>query len=198
MNGQPLESLRWKRIGIVMRPDRSHSSAGVRTGASISCAPNAFSSSRMMSAIFWCTRQPNGSSVQTPALTWRMKPPRTSSRCEAASASPGSSRSVGRNSWEARCATEALRLIERDERGFGHRERRRLGHLQALGAPHAVLDPSVDLEEELVDEDVRRDLLEHAAVRVDEADVAAAGDAEVRVPGLPRAVDGTAHDRDLE
>ena len=42
------------------------------------------------------------------------------------------------------------------------------------------------------------DLLQDAAVRVDEADVAAARDPEVRVSGLARAVDGAAEHRDLE
>ena len=69
---------------------------------------------------------------------------------------------------------------------------RRFGPLHALG------DPPVDLEEELVDQDVRRDLLQHAAVRVDEADVAAAGDPEVGVARLPRPVHGAAEHRDLE
>src|SRR4029077_3571157 len=50
----------------------------------------------------------------------------------------------------------------------------------------------------LVDEDVRGNLLEHAAVGVDEADVAAAGDAEVRVARLAGAVDRAAEHRDLE
>ena len=43
-----------------------------------------------------------------------------------------------------------------------------------------------------------RDLLQHAAVRVDEADVAAAGDAEVGVARLARAVDRAAEHGDLE
>ena len=63
---------------------------------------------------------------------------------------------------------------------------------------HAVGDPLVDLVEELVDQDVRGDLLQHAAVRVDEADVAAAGDPEVGVARLARPVDGAAEHRDLE
>ena len=84
------------------------------------------------------------------------------------------------------------------ERGFGHRERGRLRHLQPLRALHAAVDPAVDLVEELVDQDVRRDLLQHAAVRVDEADVAAAGDPEVGVARLPGPVHGAAHHGDLE
>src|SRR5437763_8473473 len=47
-------------------------------------------------------------------------------------------------------------------------------------------------------QDVRGDLLQHAAVGVDEADVAAAGDAELGVARLARAVDGAAEHRDLE
>ena len=62
-----------------MRPDVSQSSAGVSTGASISCPPMALISSRMICTTFWCTRQPSGMNVQRPAPTWRMKPPRTSS-----------------------------------------------------------------------------------------------------------------------
>src|SRR6266540_3024979 len=122
-----------------------------------------------------------------------MNPPRTSSLCDAASASAGASRSVGRNSWEARVAMAGSRLIERDLRGFGHRERGGLRHLQALRAAHPALDPAVDLVEQLVDEDVRRDLLEHAAVRVDEADVTAAGDAEIGVSRLAGTVHRATH-----
>ena len=44
----------------------------------------------------------------------------------------------------------------------------------------------------------RLDLLQHAPVRVDEADVAAARDPEVGVAGLARAVHRAAHDGDLE
>src|SRR6266540_7508803 len=100
-----------------------------------------------------------------------------------------------RVAWAGKAEKRALprkasRLVERDQRGFGHRERRRLGHLQPLRSLHAALDPPIDLEEELVDEDVRRDLLQDAAMRVDEADVAAAGDAEVGVACLPRSIDG--------
>ena len=56
---------------------------------SISWPPIASISSRMICSTFWCTRQPSGRNVQTPALTWRMYPPRTSSLCETASASAG-------------------------------------------------------------------------------------------------------------
>ena len=63
---------------------------------------------------------------------------------------------------------------------------------------HPLVDPAVDFEEELVDEDVRADLLQHAAVRVDEADVAPAGDAEVRIAGLAGAVDRAAEHGHLE
>src|SRR5437870_1536884 len=182
-----------------MRPLASQSSAGVSTGASISWAPIASISSRMIPTIRWCTRQPSGRKVQTPAESWRMKPPRTRSLWLAASASAGSSRSVGRKSFEARAIIRCpRRLFEGDERGLGHREGGRLGHLETLRAAHAALDPAVDLVEELVDQDVRRDLLQHAAVRVDEADVAPARDSEVRVARLAGAVDGAAHHRDLE
>ena len=39
---------------------------------SISWPPIASISSRMICTTFWCTRQPSGRNVQTPALTWRM------------------------------------------------------------------------------------------------------------------------------
>jgi hypothetical protein len=52
--------------------------------------------------------------------------------------------------------------------------------------------------EELVDEDVRGDLLEDAPVGVHEPDLAATGDPEVRVARLARAVHRAAHDGDLE
>src|ERR671930_1158007 len=164
-----------------------------------------------------------------------MKPPRASSLWLTASASAGSSRSVGKNSLEARAITVVAgdyssgiseasaiaaslamplkrprglsarplnpltwRRIQRNQRGLRHGKRGRLRHLQALRAVHAALDPAVDLVEELVDQDVRRDLLQHAAMRVDEADVAAARDPEIGVARLARPVDGAAHDRDLE
>src|SRR6476646_2052279 len=125
-----------------------------------------------------------------------MKPPRTSNWCEAASASAGASRRVGRKSCEARAIMGSRRtLFERDEGSLGHRQGRRLRHLEALRPVHAVGDPLVDLVEKLVDQDVGADLLQHAAVCVDEADVAAARDAEVRVARLPRSVDCTAEYR---
>ena len=56
----------------------------------------------------------------------------------------------------------------------------------------------VDLEEELVDEDVRAHLLQHAAVRVQEAGVAA-GDPEVGVaPASPVRFTAQPITRDLE
>src|SRR5207247_148323 len=76
------------------RPVASQSSTGVGTGISISWPPIAFISSRMICSIFRWTRQPRGRNVQTPALTWRMNPPRTSSLWLTASASAGSSRRV--------------------------------------------------------------------------------------------------------
>src|SRR5947208_6936584 len=198
-NGRPPLSSRWKRIGTSMRPVVSHSSAGVSVGARISWPPTAFISSRMICSTRMCTRQPSGSSAHRPAPIWRMKPPRTSSWCEAASASAGASRRVGRKSCEARAIIGSRRtLFERDQGGFRHRQGGRLRHLEALRAVHSVGDPPVDLVEELVDEDVRADLLQHAAVRVDEADVAPAGDAEVRIAGLAGAVDRAAEHGHLE
>src|SRR5579885_538962 len=204
MNRRPERSCVWKIASIDARPVASQSSTGVSTGISISWPPIASISSRMICSILRCTRQPSGSHVHRPALTCRMKPPRTSSLCETASASAGGSRRVGRNSFEARAIIVAgpgyrdTGLVERDGRRLGHRERGRLRHLQPLRPVHPVLDPAVDLVEQLVDQDVGRHLLQHPAVGVDEADVAAAGDAEVGVARLPRPVDGAAHHRDLE
>src|SRR4051812_3223258 len=153
----------------------------------------------MICSILRWTRHPSGRNVQRPAVTWRMKPPRTSSLWLTASASAGASRRVGRKSCDARAIIAAGRLVAQRDRGrLGHRQGGRFRHLQPLRAVHPALDPAVDLVEELLDEDVARDLLQHAAVRVDEADVAPAGDSEVGVAALARAVDGAAEDGDLE
>src|SRR5215216_5491404 len=140
------------------------------TGMNISWPPIAFISSRTICTAFSCTRQPRGRNVQRPAETWRMKPPRTSRRWLTASASPGSSRRVGMKS------SEALICLARTLGRFGHQERGRLRQLQPLGTLHPVRDPLVDLVEELVDEDVRGNLLQHAAMGVDEAGIAPARD----------------------
>src|SRR5215831_7352688 len=104
---------------------------------------------------FRWTRQPSGRYDHTPADSCRTNPPRTRSLWLTASASAGSSRSVGRKSCDARAANGAGSLaLEWDQRRFGHGQCRRLGHLQALRAVHALRDPLVDLEEELVDQDV--------------------------------------------
>src|SRR5688572_11104982 len=121
-----------------------------------------------------------------------MKPPRTSSLWLTASASAGGSRSVGMKSWEARKDPSLGRALGR----FGHHQSGRLGELESRRALHSAFDPPVDLVEELVDEDVRGDLLQHAPMRIDETGIAPAGDAEVGVTGLPRPVHGAAHDRD--
>ncbi len=105
MNLRPVRSCRRKISGIPIRPVVSQSSAGVSTGISISWPPIASISSRMICSTFRCTRQPSGMNVHTPAETWRMKPPRTSSLWLAASASAGASRRVGRKSCEARAIT---------------------------------------------------------------------------------------------
>src|SRR4051812_36450443 len=164
----------------------------------------------MICSIFRCTRQPSGRNVQTPPVTWRTKPPRTSSLWLTASASAGASRKVGRKSLEARAiivASPGYRrasqagessLFQGNRRRLGHREGRGLPHLQALGAEHPVGDPPVDLVKELVDEDVARDLLEDPPVGVDEPDVAAACDPEVGIARLPGAVHGAAEDGHLE
>ena len=109
-NGRPPLSFRWKRIGTSIRPVVSQSSAGVSVGQSISWPPIASISSRMICSIRMCTRQPSGRKLQRPAPIWRMKPPRTSSRCEAASASAGGSRRVGRKSCEARAIIGVVAL----------------------------------------------------------------------------------------
>src|SRR5207244_1911025 len=144
---------------------------------------------RMIPTIFSWTRQPSGRNVHSPALTWRMYAPRTSSLWLTDSASAGSSRRVGRKSWEARLIT-ASTLVERNFRSLGHGQGCRLRHLQALRPAHPGLDPRVDLVEKVVDERLGRDLLQHPAVRVDEAHVAAACDSEVRVARLARPVHG--------
>ncbi len=102
MKWRSLRSVTWKISGIPSRPVASQSSAGVSTGISISWPPIASISSRMIWTIFSWTRQPSGMYVQSPAETWRMKPPRTSSLWLTASASAGASRRVGRKSCEAR------------------------------------------------------------------------------------------------
>src|SRR5262245_3516778 len=192
MKSRPLRSLVRKISGIAMRPVASQSSAGVSTGMSISWPPIASISSRMTCSIFRWTLQPSGVNDQRPAETWRMNPPRTSSLWLTASESPGSSRRVGMKSWEAFIALG--RALGR----FGHQECGGLGQLEALGPLHPAFDPRVDLMEELLDEDVRGDLLEHAAMRVDEARVTAAGDPEIGVTSLSRPVHGATHDGDLE
>ena len=85
-----------------MRPVFSHSSAGASTGISISCPPIPSISSLITCTIFSCVFQPAGRKLHSPALTWRIIPARTSSLCEIASASAGSSRRVGRNSSDWR------------------------------------------------------------------------------------------------
>src|SRR6266702_8014795 len=128
-----------------------------------------------------------------------MNPARTSSLWLTASASAGASRRVGKYSWEARAIICCpLRLFERYGRSFRHRERRRLRVAAARRAVHPSRDPRVDLAEELVDKDVGFDLLQHLAVSIDEARLAAAGYAEVRVARLPRSVHCTAEHRNLE
>src|SRR5581483_1205240 len=199
MKRRPARSSTWKISGIFARPVASHSSIGVSTGANHSCAPIASSSSRMICSTLRCTRQPSGVKVQRPADNWRMKPARTSSLWLTASASAGASRSVGRKSCEARAIMRCLgRLFEWYRRCLGHGQGSRLCVLAALGALHAGLDPGVDLAEELVDEDVRLDLAEHLAVRIDEPRLASARDAEVGVAGLARAVDGAAEHGHVE
>ena len=64
------------------------------------------------------------------------------------------------------------------------------------GIPSAI--QRVDLVEELVDEGLGLDLAQHLAVRVDEADVTAAGDPEVCVAGLARPVHRAAEHGHLE
>ena len=65
-------SVNLKTSGYSYRPVASQSSAGVSTGISISWAPMASISSRMIWTTFSWTRQPSGRNVHTPVLTWRM------------------------------------------------------------------------------------------------------------------------------
>src|ERR671935_1588388 len=191
-NGRPMRSSIFQSSGIEYRPVCCQSSAGVTTGMNISWPPIAFISSRTIWTTFWWTRHPRGKYDHNPAPVCRMKPPRTSSLWLTASASPGSSRRVGMKSSEARI------WLGRALGRFGHEKCSGLGELEALRPFHPAGDPLIDLVEELVHEDVGGDLLQHAPVRVDEACVAAPGDAEVGVAGLPRSVHGAAHDGDLE
>src|ERR671935_70706 len=64
---RPARSCTRKSSGIPARPVSSHSSTGVSTGASHSCAPIASSSSRTICSTFRWTRQPSGVNVQRPA-----------------------------------------------------------------------------------------------------------------------------------
>ena len=78
-----------------------HGSAGSRMGILNSCAPEASISSRTMRSILRIDRSPSGSVTYTPDVTCRMNPARSSNRCEGASTSAGSSRSVGANRCES-------------------------------------------------------------------------------------------------
>ncbi len=62
----------------------------------------AFISARMMEEILVATRIPNGRSEYDPAISCLMNPARTSRRWLTASASAGSSRSVGMKAWDQR------------------------------------------------------------------------------------------------
>ena len=83
------------------RPVFFHGSDGRRIGIRISCAPDASISSRTIASILRIVRIPSGSVVNTPDISCRMNPARTSRRCDAASASAGSSRRVGAYRWES-------------------------------------------------------------------------------------------------
>ena len=84
------------------RPVFFQISAGCTTGSSISWPPMASISWRMMFWTLRATRRPSGSRDHEPAIRRRMKPPRTSNRWFAASASAGSSRRVGMNASDQR------------------------------------------------------------------------------------------------
>ena len=101
---RPLRSVTWKISGILSRPVASQSSTGVSSGARNSWPPIASISSRMICSTLRWIRQPSGRYVQSPALTWRTKPPRTRSLWLTASASAGSSRRVGKKSCDALAA----------------------------------------------------------------------------------------------
>ena len=142
----------------------------------------------MICSTFAWTRQPSGRNVHRPAPTWRMNPPRTRSLWLAASASAGSSRSVGRKSCEAR----AIIVVAA---GYSLPSGMREASAMASAAGFAIfsrfgrcMPSSIHWSISWKSSSTRmseRDLLQHAAVRVDEADVAAAGDAEVGVARLP-------------
>ena len=140
-NGRPLRSVSLKTSGIAIRPVRSQSSAGVSTGQSISWPPIASISSRMIWTTFWWTRQPAGSQVKRPAPTWRMKPPRRSSLCETASASAGSSRRVGRKSFDWRCT---MRRTLDERRSASVVQPHEPADLRRVAAPARLQDERVD------------------------------------------------------
>src|SRR5215208_1278021 len=106
----PRRSWSLNSSSISYRPVRFHSSAGWSTGISISPAPIASSSSRMICSTLRCALQPAGRNVHNPAATCLASPARTVSRCDTASASAGASLTVGRKYLESRVtAGESIR-----------------------------------------------------------------------------------------
>ncbi len=111
-----------------------------------------------------------------------------------ASASAGASRSVGRWSCEARAIIYSSGIAEASAiaSAAGFACLRRSGRC----IPSAI-QASISAKSSL-DEHLRIDLLQHLAVGVDEADVAAARDPEVGVARLARSVHRAAEHGDLE
>ena len=69
----------WKISGILSRPVASQSSTGVSTGREQLLAADRVHLLADDLLDLAVDRQPSGRYVHSPALTWRMKPPRTSS-----------------------------------------------------------------------------------------------------------------------
>ena len=155
----------------------------------------------MICSIFRWTRQPSGRNVQSAGADLADEAAAHEQLvADAASASAGASRRVGRKSCEARAIivvrTQATRAGSADASAIasaaGFAIFRRFGRCMpsAIHLSISWKSSSIRMSDD--------DLLQHAAVRVDEADVAAAGDAEVGVARLARAVDRAAEHRDLE
>jgi hypothetical protein len=101
-SSEPLRSVSLNSSSISILPVLRHGSAGCSTGISISCAPIASISSRMMPTTRWCTRQPAGIHVHMPAPICLTRPALTISLWETASASAGACFSVGSRYSERR------------------------------------------------------------------------------------------------
>src|SRR3954464_3231120 len=107
---------------------------------SISPQPMASISSRTICAAFWCTRQPAGSQLHSPAPTCRARPARTISLCESASASAGGCFSVGRKRFDWRVSMAGRNRIGGPELGGGYRVAASMDR-RLLAAGLAALSP---------------------------------------------------------